>query len=160
MWWKKNPNSKPKFQIGFMAIRSWKSNFNVKAPDLLKDRIKRGKKNTSILYDCRSQPKIKKNQAFWKNPNQEYRKSTSHNSINFLTKILAKPKLFLGGYLFIGENQMSKCLSSVDHNGNKKKREKMEKKNNEGKEDWLEFYKLTILPLVMWKTRLSILKKK
>ena len=36
----------------------------------------------------------------------------------------------------------------------------MEKKNNEGKEDWLEFYKLTILPLVMWKTHVFLYKKK
>ena len=35
----------------------------------------------------------------------------------------------------------------------------MEKKNNEGKEDWLEFYKLTILPLVMWKIHAFLYKK-
>ena len=54
---------------------------------------------------------------------------------------------------------MSKCLSSIDHSGNRKEREKMEKKNNEGKEDWLEFYKLTILPLVMWKIHAFLYKK-
>ena len=106
MWWKKK--KKPEFQIGFMVIRSWKSNFNVKAPNLLKDRIKGGKKTLQfdmIANHNQRKKNKKKNQAFWKNPNQESRKSTSHNSVNFLTKILAKPKLFLGGYLFIGENK-------------------------------------------------------
>ena len=50
-----------------------------------------------------------------------------HTILQFFWQILTKSKLFLGGYLFTSEKQMSKCLSSIDHSGNKE-RETMERR--------------------------------
>ena len=73
----KNPNSKPRFFysnrqlpqyniIGFMAIRTWKSNFNVKAPNPIKDRIKRGKKILQFDMITDQNQKSKKTKLFEK----------------------------------------------------------------------------------------------
>ena len=61
-----------------------------------------------------------KKPSFLKKPKSRIWKTHITQFCKFLTKIVAKPKLFLGGYLFIGEKWMSKCLSRINHNGNRK----------------------------------------
>ena len=111
-----------------MAIKSWKFNFNVKALNPLKDRINKGKKKTLqfdmiIVHNQRS----KKTKHFEKTQIKNL-EDPHHTILQFFWQILTKSKLFLGGYLFTSEKQMSKCLSSTDHSGNKE-RNNGEKKN-------------------------------
>ena len=142
-----NNKKKPKFQtqipfysnrqlpqfniIGFMAIRSWKSNFNVKAQTLQKIELKEGKKHFNLVWLPPITTKHPKKPSFLKKPKSRIWKTHITQFCKFFDKNFNKTKTFPWWYLFIGKKQMSKCLSRIDHSGNMK-----EKKWREEEEEW------------------------